>query len=131
MHYRPLLSRDLFRDGFPGYLWNIWQKKTADTTDILKRERYACVSLTRGRWKKKEWAKSPSVSWRVPLNTRFDAEALPRAFYKSKDRFTIDRIWIDLYCMPQDTSDPHLAKVRTEEIARQVVIFQSATSCIA
>ena len=32
-----------------GYLWNIWQKKTPDTTEIVKRERYACISHTCGR----------------------------------------------------------------------------------
>lgn len=131
MDYCPWLNRDLSRDGFPRYLWNIREKKTVDTVNFPKRERYTCVSHTWGRWRKKEWAQIPNISWRVPLNTRFDVEALPETFYNMKDRFTTDYIWIDLFCMPQDTSDPHLAKILTEEIPRQAVIFQNATSCIA
>ena len=131
MDYCPWLNRDLSRDGFPKYLWNIREKKTVDTANFTKPEKYTCVSHTWGRWRKKKWAQIPNIPWLVPLNTRFDVEALPDTFYNMKDRFTTDYIWIDLFCMPQDTSDPHLAKVLTEEIPRQAVIFQNATSCIA
>ncbi|RDW57493.1 hypothetical protein BP6252_13753 [Coleophoma cylindrospora] len=129
--YCPWLKRDKSRSGFPRYLWDIVQKKTVDTSDFPKSVEYTCISHTWGRWRKKEWVTIPGVPWRVPLNTRFDIEELPATFYNMKDRFKTNFIWLDLFCMPQETTDPQFLSILKAEIARQAVIFQNAFACVA
>jgi hypothetical protein len=129
--YCPWLTRDKSRNGFPRYLWDIAQKKTADTSEFSKRVEYTCISHTWGHWRKKEWVTMPGVPWRVPSNTRFDIEKLPGIFYNMKDRFATNFIWLDLFCMPQETTDSQFLSILKAEIARQAVIFQNAFACVA
>lgn len=130
-NYCPWLHKDKTREGFPRYLWDVAQKKTVDTSEFAHRVPYTCISHTWGRWRRKEWVDVVGVPWRVPLNSRFNIEELPVTFYSMKDRLTTDYIWLDLYCMPQETNDPQIAAILKEEIARQAAIFQNAASCIA
>jgi hypothetical protein len=127
----PWLKRDKSREGFPRYLWDISLKKTVDTAEFTRRVNYTCISHTWGRWRKKDWINITGVPWRVPLNSRFNIEELPTTFYNMKDRFATEYIWLDLFCMPQETTNPKLAEILKSEIARQAVIFQNASACVA
>lgn len=131
MDYCPWLRKDTSRSGLPRYLWHIPSKKTVDALHLPLGLKYTCISHTWGRWRQKEWISIPEVPWRVPLNARFDVAGLPDTFYKLKDRFATEYIWIDLFCIPQQADDPQLASITSEEIARQAAIFQNATACIA
>ena len=129
--YCPWLTKDSSRSGFPRYLWHVPSKKTVDTIHLPRRVKYTCISHTWGRWRQEERIRIPEVPWRVPLNARFDVVGLPDTFYKLKDRFATEYIWIDLFCIPQQADDPQFALISTNEIARQAAIFQNATVCIA
>ena len=129
--YCPWLKKDLSRSGFPRYLWHITSKRTVDTQQLPRRVEYTCISHTWGRWRRKQFAVIPHVPWQVPLNSRFDVVGLPDTFYRLKDRFPTEYIWIDLFCIPQKADDPQLLLITTEEIARQAAIFQNAVSCVA
>lgn len=67
----------------------------------------------------------------MPLNDRFDVASLLEVFYDMRDRFSTAYGWFDLFCIPQQADNPEAASIMSEEIARQAVIFQNATACIA
>lgn len=131
MDYCPWLKKDSSRSGFPRYLWHIASKKTVSTLPLPQKVEYTCISHTWGRWRQQKWISISGVPWQVPLNARFNVVELPDTFYKLKDRFATEYIWIDLFCIPQQADDPQLASIATEEIARQAAIFQNATACVA
>lgn len=130
MYYCPWLKRDRSRSGFPRYLWHITSKQTVDTLTFSKRADYTCISHTWGRWRKAGSISIPGVPWQVPLNSRFDVAGLPDVFLGLKGRFSTAYIWFDLFCIPQQTDDQEFASIKSEEIAKQAVIFQNAAACV-
>ncbi|PNP73903.1 hypothetical protein FNYG_12754 [Fusarium nygamai] len=120
-------------EGWPHYLWDVKRKRTVEVrslTAVGQRPRYVAVSHTWGRWRLRE---EPSVDvdgvpWKVPLNSKFDVRTMGQTL-DSKIRFA-EYVWIDLYCIPQETQDSELIRIRDSEIARQGEIFSNATSTI-
>ncbi|KAK9437390.1 uncharacterized protein VB005_08378 [Metarhizium brunneum] len=120
-------------EGLPHYLWDVKLKRTVDVSSLTavgQRPRYIAVSHTWGRWRLKE---EPAVDvdgvpWKVPLNSKFDVRTMGQTL-DSKIPFA-EYIWIDLYCIPQETQDSELIRIRDSEIARQGEIFSNATSAM-
>ncbi|EXJ65786.1 uncharacterized protein A1O5_11027 [Cladophialophora psammophila CBS 110553] len=73
----------------------------------------------------------PGIAWQLPLNYRFDVAGLLDVFLGLKGRFSTAYIWFDLFCIPQQADDRAFASIISEEIAKQAVIFQDATACLA
>lgn len=116
----------------PHYLWDIERECTVETeslheTDIC----YGIVSHTWGRWRKEgDGVNLKGVrDWLVPENARFNVTDLPRILKRAG--FPEDYVWLDLLCIPQDTSDERLARICQEELARQATIFMHASTSIA
>lgn len=120
-------------EGLPHYLWDVKLKRTVEVSTLTAagtRPRYIAVSHTWGRWRRRDEpaVEVDGVPWRVPLNTRFDVQIMGQTL-DSKLRFA-EYIWIDLYCIPQETEDIEHIRIRDSEIARQGEIFSNATSAI-
>lgn len=122
------------RGELPHYLWDIARARVVETASLGKGStelRYGIVSHTWGRWRKpgRGIVLPGAPLWRIPENTRFDVTALPRMLRKAG--FAEKWVWLDLLCIPQDTSDPALASVCQQEIARQAAIFRRADTAVA
>lgn len=119
-------------DQLPYYLWDIKRRCTVETAALTEPcISYSIVSHTWGRWRKDgRGAKLPGVpGWRVPENTRFEVTDLPRILQNSG--FSEHYVWLDLLCIPQDTSDNRLAGICQTELARQATIFRHAATSVA
>lgn len=116
------------RKDLPKYLWDRNQGCTVEVTSLSYRPAYTIISHTWGRWKINPicWVSVEGVNWRVPQNTRFDIRDLPNVI-RAMDILT-DYVWIDLFCIPQDRSDPVQAHDYNIEVDHQAVIFANAAS---
>ena len=119
----PWLQRESNRNEMPYFLWDVEQKRTVVVHDLGTVPEYCCVSHTWGRWRR-DSIPINGVPWPVPQNERFDVERLPEHLQQIRPRIRF--IWIDLFCIPQDGS-----RKADDEINRQALIFQNASSCIA
>lgn len=71
------------------------------------------------------------VGWKVPRNSKFEVETLPKIFRNQRYLFfPIKNVWFDLFCIPQDASQPIWAAAKKEEISRQATISGSAYQAI-
>lgn len=112
----------------PRYLWDKECGRTMDAARLDSRPVYTVISHTWGRWRRKRepLVRVDGVPWLVPQNSRFDVQGLPDMLRRMD--ITTRYIWIDLFCIPQDTSNPEQALVYNDEVDRQAVIFSSARS---
>jgi hypothetical protein len=120
-------------EGLPHYLWDVKHKRTVEVSTLIsddQRPEYIAVSHTWGRWRlrTKPAVAVHGVPWKVPLNSRFDVETMGQTL-DSKIPYA-EYIWIDVYCIPQETEDAELIRIRDSEIARQGEIFSNAKSAI-
>ncbi|KAK8128703.1 hypothetical protein PG984_009811 [Apiospora sp. TS-2023a] len=128
------LPKDSVRRQIPRYLWNIKKGCTVDT-NTMQREygaiSYSIISHTWGRWRKDgDGADVPGVPlWKVPENTMFDVQRLPRIIRDMG--FAVRFIWMDLLCIPQNRYDSKLAPIAQLELARQAEIFRNADTVVA
>ncbi|KAH6973135.1 hypothetical protein BKA56DRAFT_620497 [Ilyonectria sp. MPI-CAGE-AT-0026] len=121
------ISNQGTRNNLPYYLWDKEDGCTVEIAQLDRRPLYAVISHTWGRWR----SQKPSVTvdgvpWLVPQNSRFDVQRLPDMLQRMD--VTTRYIWIDLFCIPQDRSDPEQAAVYNSEVDRQAEIFASAHS---
>lgn len=121
-------------EGLPYYLWDVQAQRTLEVSTLTRggsRLRYLTISHTWGRWRceTESLAVVDGVPWSVPMNSRFDVRNLPREM-KDKAFFSAPYVWIDLFCIPQDTTDAELLGIRDSEIARQGEIFSNAGGAV-
>ncbi|KAH6664780.1 hypothetical protein F5X68DRAFT_250293 [Plectosphaerella plurivora] len=121
-------------DDLPYYLWDVKGQRTVEVSTLLAEGadlRYLAISHTWGRWKlaSEPAASIDGVPWRVPLNSRFDVQDL-KLQMSDRSFFQTPYAWIDLFCIPQDTSDPKLLRIKDREIARQGQIFGNANGAV-
>lgn len=117
-------------DGLPYYLWDVKGQRTVEVSTLTSgsnRPRYLTISHSWGRWRceTEPSAAIDGVPWPVPLNSRFDVRDLPNVM-KNKVSFSAPYIWFDLFCIPQDTPDADLLRIKASEISRQGEIFSNA-----
>lgn len=120
----------------PYYLWDIEAERTVETSQLdASTIAYAIISYTWGRWRKPgEGVEMPGVPfWRVPENTRFDVNEFPSTLKRLG--FREKYVWVDVLCIPQRPAagslPVNLAEICQQELARQAVIFQRATTAVA
>lgn len=120
----------------PYYLWDIEAEHTVETSQLdASTITYAIISYTWGRWRKPgDGVKLPGVPfWRVPENTRFDINKFPSTLKRLG--FREKYVWVDVLCIPQRPAagslPVNLAEICQQELARQAVIFQRATTAVA
>ncbi|KAK1675986.1 hypothetical protein BDP55DRAFT_118276 [Colletotrichum godetiae] len=107
----------------PYYLWDNEGQQTVTVEGLPECPPYVCISHTWGRWRTRTDTTVPGVPWLVPENTLYDVRDLPGQLKELGYRY----IWFDLFCIPQDKSDPRAA----QEIANQTSIFKGSSHCIA
>lgn len=129
-------GEDFSEPKLPYYLWDIEAERTVETSQLdASTITYAIISYTWGRWRKPgKGVEMPGVPcWRVPENTRFDVTKFPSILKRLgfRERY----VWIDVLCIPQRPADGSLpiklAEICQQELARQAVIFQRATTAVA
>ena len=69
----------------------------------------------------------PSLQWKIPQNERFEVSDLPQLF----ENLPCEYVWFDLLTIPQGSLSKEMYDLQRTEIARQAVIFRSATSAVA
>lgn len=121
------------RKGLPYYLYDIDDKTTVVVHELPSPPLYTVVSHTWGRWRipgVEVWV--PGVDWKVPVTQKFDLGELLQNLQKQRLAGSITRyIWFDLFCIPQDPTDPERAALGSREIARQAAIFGAASRAVA
>ncbi|KAK6527536.1 hypothetical protein TWF694_004519 [Orbilia ellipsospora] len=120
-------------DGLPHYLWDVKLKRTVEVSSLTasgKRPRYIAVSHTWGRWRLRDEpaADVVGVPWKVPLNSRFDVRTMGQTLDSKIPG--AEYIWIDIYCIPQETKDAEQIRIQASEIARQAEIFSNASDAL-
>ena len=117
--------------GTPFHLWDVKRKQTIEVASLIKETGkcppYVAISHTWGRWQTSEWITIPGVPWRIPQNSKFKVEELPKTLEKRH----WDYVWLDLFTIPQEELSDEMKEMRKREIARQASIFTNATLAIA
>lgn len=114
----------------PKYLWDLKRHRTVDTSGLTKPLIYLAVSHTWGRWViKGQSIKVTGVPWAVPRNSNFEVDKLTDML--KREPLRVRYIWIDLFCIPQDDSQPSFEELRRQEISLQASIFQAAACSLA
>jgi hypothetical protein len=110
----------------PAYLWNVGMKKTVRVSSDVVCPEYSCVTHTWGRMVKepRSYTQVPGVPWENLELTIYDVKDVPEMLTKLEAEY----IWIDLFCIPQDGSEP---EVKNAEIVKQASIFRRSKTCIA
>lgn len=127
----PWLSNAPDKDEMPYYLWDTSAKRTVVVHELFETPRYSCVSHTWGRWRLPNLVVLQGVPWKVPGNKLFKVKTLPKILKDCADYLKTRYIWFDLVCIPQEDTQPELAKLSKQEISRQSLIFRNAESCAA
>lgn len=113
----------------PTYLWDIKGRKTILVHTLPSCPEYACISHTWGRWRLSNSldANVPvtGVPWHVPPNKLYDVQELPEMLCRLPA--DIQFVWFDLFCIPQDASQP---AVTQQEIANQASIFRGSSRAL-
>jgi len=119
------LAHDVDGTGWPYYLWDRIERRTV-ITHRLESPHYIVISHTWGRWRKIPFSDVPvpGVPWPVPENTLFNVISLPSLL--ARVPFAARYIWFDLFCIPQNMSDPNFEARAKTEIANQGTIFKRA-----
>ncbi|KAL3444154.1 hypothetical protein BJX65DRAFT_311121 [Aspergillus insuetus] len=117
-------------DGLPFYLWDIRLGCTVRTTDICRTHiRYAIVSHTWGQFRdKKKMEPVVGVPWLVPKIRRYDVKELPRIIRDAG--FSEPYLWLDLFCIPQETKKKSHLEILNAELPRQLAIFRNASTVV-
>ena len=130
IHPCPWLDLPTLTHTLPYYLWNVKSRCVMTTKNLPRRPQYIAISHTWGRWPESgKGTKVENVPWLVPENSRFQVQELP--YLLQKIPFHVEFVWIDLLCIPQDSTHACFAIIRRQEIARQASIFAGAGMAIA
>ncbi|KAI0169865.1 hypothetical protein GGR52DRAFT_486477 [Hypoxylon sp. FL1284] len=117
-----LIRDELPRAWAPYYLFSTEHMETITVSSLPRTPEYVCVSHTWGRWRTGSDVAIPGVPWKVPQNSLYDVQELPRHLA----RLGFPYVWFDLFCIPQNGS-----KRGQLEIANQARIFRGSKTCIA
>ena len=124
----PGLKRDELHT--PHYLWDVKQRRTIVASELGRHLTYLAISHTWGRWEiGGETRKIDGVQWAVPRNSIFEVFDLP--ILLDRLPFSVAYIWIDLFRIPQDNSQPEFGAIKRQEISRQASIFSGAACAVA
>ena len=90
----------------PYYLWDRIERRTV-IAHRSESPHYIVITHTWGRWRKIPFSDVPvpGVLWPVPENTLFNVISLPSLL--ARVPFAARYIWFDLFCIPQNMSDPN------------------------
>ncbi|KAL2795522.1 hypothetical protein BJX66DRAFT_350520 [Aspergillus keveii] len=105
-------------DGLPFYLWDIEQGCTVRTADIRKTHIFYAIKMER----------VVGVEWLVPKIRRYDVKELPQMIRDAG--FSEPYLWLDLFCIPQETKKISHLEILNAELPRQLAIFRNASTVV-